>query len=340
MRHARVRGTGRYLPTREVTNLDLAHDFGIDTTDAWVRKRTGIAARRFADPGEGTATLATRAAEEALADAGMKAAELDLIIAATLSPDRAFPGVGVDVQANLGLPEAGRFVPCLDVRNQCSGFLYALSCGVAHIRGGLANRVLVVGAEVHSAALDLTTRGRQVSTLFGDGAGAVVLEASPSPGVLDVQLYADGRHAEDLCQQVWDMRRRPYISLDDEGFGRVPPDHLYAHMNGPAVFRAAVEHMGQATRAMLDAHGMTVGDVDRFLFHQANLRINRMVQQQLGIPDAKALHHIDRYGNTTAATIPILMAEGVREGQIVPGMHVLCSAFGAGFTWGAALMRW
>jgi 3-oxoacyl-[acyl-carrier-protein] synthase-3 len=341
LRQARIIGTGGYVPPRVVTNDDLARRYGIETDDAWIRSRTGIEERRYADEGVGTADLGAEAARRALEAAGLSARDVDLIVFCTLSPDRAFPGSGVFLQAKLGIPAddgGGRFTPCLDVRDQCSGFLYGLSHAVAAIRSEMAERVLVVGAEVHSAGLDLTTRGRAVASLFGDGAGAVVVAASDEPGIVQVRLGADGRYAEALSQSVWDMTRRPFVRVDAEGQGVIPPDELWARMDGPLVFRHAVERMVASLQDVCAREGLAVDDLDLVLMHQANLRIVRSVQHLLDIPDEKVINNIQRYGNTTAATLPLLLDEAVRTGRFGPGKRAALVAFGSGFTWGAALL--
>jgi 3-oxoacyl-[acyl-carrier-protein] synthase-3 len=341
VRNAYISGTGGYVPPTVLTNDALAARYGIDTSDAWIRKRTGVVERRFAEAGVGTADLGLLAAREALKDAGLEAAQLDLIVFCTLSPDRAFPGSGVYLQALLGLPEQGRFVPALDVRNQCSGFLYGLSHAVAMVRAGMAEHVLVVGAEVHSAALDLSTRGRTVASLFGDGAGAVVVSATEgSAGVRRVVLGADGRSADELSQPMWDMRRRPFVRVDAQGRGLIPAEELWAHMNGQLVFRHAVERMSEVLQQACALEGLEVGQLDLVFFHQANARINQLVQAHLEIPAERAPSNIERYGNTTAATIPLLLAETARDGRLQRGMTVAMVAFGSGFTWGAAIVDW
>jgi 3-oxoacyl-[acyl-carrier-protein] synthase-3 len=338
MRRAAVLGTGGYVPEQVVRNDDLRDVYGIDTTDAWIAQRTGIAERRFAPAGTATSDLALHAARAALEAANLAATDLDLLVFCTLSPDRCFPGSGVLLHAKLGLGDAGRFIPAIDIRNQCSGFVYGLSHAHAMIAAGMAERVLVVGAEVQSAALDLTTRGRAVASLFGDGAGAVVLGASTDRGVRAVRLGADGRFADALTQRVWDMAERPYIPVGPDGDGRVAPDLLYPQMNGPLVFKHAVHRMTDAVRELLDAERLTVEDVDLFLFHQANARITAMVEEGCGIPPERTLHQIARYGNTTAATLPLLLDEAVRTGRVGPGSRVMLVAFGSGFSWGAALV--
>ena len=343
MVQAHISGTGFHVPPRIVTNDDLIHIYGVETTHEWIVQRTGIEARRFAEPGVGTSDMAVLAARDALTAAALEPHDLDLIIVATLSPEHAFPGSGVYVQEKLGLCEGenAKFVPALDVRNQCSGFLYALSTAVAHVKAGMARHVLVCGAETHSAALDLSSAGRTVSSLFGDGAGAVIVSATEEDrGVRGVYLGADGRHAEVLCQKIWDIRKRPFIPTNPDRSGNVAPEMLWAQMDGKVVFRHAVGTMLGALMRACTHQQIGVEDIDLFLFHQANMRINQFIAQQLGVGDEKIPHNIQRYGNTTAATIPILLAECVREGRLRPGMKVAMAAFGSGFTWGAAIIDW
>lgn len=343
MVQAYISGTGFHVPPRVVTNHDLIHDYSIDTTNDWIVQRTGIEQRRFAEPGIGTSDMAVLAARDALAAAGLTPHDLDLIVVATLSPEHAFPGSGVYIQQKLGLCDGddAKFVPALDVRNQCSGFLYALSTGVAHVRAGMARHVLVVGAETHSAALDLSTEGRTVSSLFGDGAGAVIVSATDEDrGVRGVYLGADGRFAEVLCQKIWDIRQRPFIPKNPDRSGTVAAEMLWADMDGKLVFRHAVATMLGALMRACTAQRIDLDDIDMFLFHQANMRINQYIAQQLGVADEKIPHNIQRYGNTTAATIPILLAEQVQSGRLRPGMKVAMAAFGSGFTWGAAILDW
>ncbi len=343
MPNAYISGTGFFVPPRTVTNDDLVSGYGIDTTNEWIIKRTGIETRRFADEGICPADLAVPAATAAIERAGLSTSDIDMIVFATLSPRYAFPGDGVVLQNLLGLcGEGSRFVPALDVRNQCSGFLYGLSCAASMVQSGGVKHVLLVGAEVHSAGLDLTTRGRTVSALFGDGAGAVVVSATDEDrGVRCWFLGADGRYADHLCQRVWDMRKRPFIPVDEQGRGIVEPESMWAHMEGRLVFKNAVERMVQVLMQACWDQGITdLGDIDLFAFHQANLRINQLVAKMLDIPQDRLLHNIERYGNTTAATIPILLAEAELDGTLKPGMKVACVAFGSGFTWGAAIIDW
>jgi 3-oxoacyl-[acyl-carrier-protein] synthase III len=340
--NAFISGTGFYVPPRVVSNADLIA-MGVDTTNEWIVQRTGIEARRYADEGVGTSDLALPAARDAIERAGLTARDLDLIVLATLSPDMAFPGSGVLLQQKLGLcdgPDA-KFIGALDVRNQCSGFLYGLHVATAQVKSGSARHVLVVGAETHSAAIDISTRGRTVSSLFGDGAGAVVVSATDEDrGIRGTWLGADGRYAEMLCQKVWDIRKRPFIPLDANGVGQVDASHMYAQMDGRTVFKHAVEKMCMALMQACWATSTDPKEVDLFFFHQANMRINQYVAKQLSLPDEKVVHNIQRYGNTTAATIPILLAEAEREGRLKRGMRVAMVAFGSGFTWGSAMVDW
>ncbi len=343
MPNAFISGTGFYVPPHRVTNEDLKTKFGIDTTHEWILQRTGIEERRFADEGVGSADLAAEAAKKALAKAGLAPSDLDMIVFATLSPEHSFPGSGVFLQKKLGLCDGpnAKFVPALDVRNQCSGFLYSLATAASMVKSGACKHVLVVGAEVHSAALDLTTRGRAVASLFGDGAGAVVVSATEEDrGIRAWKLGADGRYADLLAQRIWDIRKRPFIPVDENGVGQVAPEMLWAQMDGKQVFKNAVERLMTVLMEACMAADVTGADIDLFCFHQANLRINQFVQQHLGIPDEKVVHNIQRYGNTTAATIPILLAEAEESGKLKRGMKVALCAFGSGFTWGAAIVDW
>ena len=343
MPNAYISGTGFYVPDDVVTNEELAARYGIDTTSEWIEKRTGIEARRFAPEGVGTADLAVPAVEMALERAGLSKTAIGMIIFATLSPDRCFPGSGVYLQTKLGLTDegVGHFVGCLDVRNQCSGFLYGLATATSMVESGSVDNIVVVGAEVHSAALDLSTQGRNVASLFGDGAGAVIVSATDEDrGVRSWHLGADGRHADALSQRIWDISKRPFIPVNGERIGQVAPDFMYAHMEGRLVFKHAVERMIGALMKEFQEQSLTLDDVDLFFFHQANLRINQYVATQLGLGEDKLFHNIERYGNTTAATIPIMLAEAQGQGRLERGMKIATVAFGSGFTWGAAIIDW
>lgn len=341
MPNAYISGTGAYVPPRVVTNDDLRTDYGIDTTHEWILQRTGIESRRFSEPGQCSADLAVPAAEQALARAGLQKTDLDMIVFATLSPKHAFPGDGVYLQEKLGLCELGRFIPALDVRNQCSGFLYALASASSMVQSGMVKHVLVVGAETHSAGLDLSTRGRQIASLFGDGAGAVIVSPTEEDrGIRGWYLGADGRFADKLSQKVWDMSKRPFLSIREDGKAEIESEHVWAQMDGKVVFKNAVERMIQVLMQACWDQKIDLNDIDLFCFHQANLRINQMVAQMLGVPEEKLVHNIQRYGNTTAATIPLLLAEAEETGKLVRGMKVACVAFGSGFTWASAIIDW
>jgi 3-oxoacyl-[acyl-carrier-protein] synthase-3 len=342
--NATISGTGFYVPPRVVTNDDLIREFGIETSDEWIHQRTGIRERRFADHGVGSADLALEATNMALADAGIEARDLDMIIFATLSPEHCFPGSGVYLQDKLGLcaGERIKYVPCLDIRNQCSGFLYGTQVATALIQSRQCKRVLLVGAETHSHALDLSTRGRTVASLFGDGAGAAIFSATEADkGVRGVWLGADGSNADVLAQHIWDIARFPFVELDEQGWGRIPPQQLFAQMDGKTVFKHAVTKIAGALMQALGETNTKIEDIDLFVLHQANMRINEYVANKLlKVPEHKVVHNIERYGNTTAATIPILLAEAVRDGTLKPGMRIALAAFGSGFTWGSAIIDW
>ena len=328
-----ILGAGHYVPSKVVTNDDLTK-FIPSTSDAWIQERTGIRERRFIEhDGIGASDLGVNAAKMALERAGLTANDIDAVIFATLSPDLNFPGSGVLLQHKLGMPQ----VPALDVRNQCSGFLYSMSVADAWIRAGVYERVLIVGAEVHSTGIDISDRGRDVAVLFGDGAGAVVMGKSPDPerGVLNVVLHSDGVGAHDLMVEAPASKFIPRITKEmiDEG-------RHYPKMNGKQVFRWATEKMPEAARASMEKAGVHVDDIDLFIPHQANMRINQFVAMKLNIPQEKIVHNIDRYGNTTAATIPIGISESIADGRLKPGMTVLFAGFGAGYTWGASVVRW
>lgn len=326
-----IRATGHYVPEQVVTNEVLAARVGSDAQ--WIESRTGIKARRFAAAEQSTSALGLYAAQRALARAGLEAQELDAIIFATLSPDVAFPGCGVFVQEALGIPG----VPALDVRNQCSGYLYALSVADAWIRAGVYHRVLIIGAEVHSAGLDFSEQGKAIAVLFGDGAGAVILEGAAvepdGPGVLAIKLGADGRGAKQLWCEAPGSSLRPHISAQAVADGR-----HYPQMNGRAVFRHAVQTLEREIGALLEAHSVDIPSI-YFVPHQANRRINEIVGQAFGISPERMIHSIVDYGNTTAASIPMALDLGIQEGHLPAGTLVLHAAFGSGFTWGCALVR-
>ena len=323
-------GMGHYVPPRTVTNDDLA--VLMETTDEWITQRTGIKERHWIEGDVGASELAEHASREALAEAGLTAADIDLILFATLSPDLNFPGSGCLLQARLGILG----VPAMDIRNQCTGFLYGLKTADAYIRSGMAKNVLLVGSEVHSTGLDISTRGRDVAVLFGDGAGAAVIGASTDDSrVIDTALHADGRFAEILMVEVPASRLNPRLTVEMMEAGR-----HYPKMDGRSVFKHACERLPEVIHSILKRNGYTLADVDVMVPHQANLRINEMVARQLGFPAEKVVHNIQRYGNTTAASIPIALHEAVQQGRVQKGQLVLLAGFGAGLTWGASLVRW
>lgn len=343
MLNAYISGTGMYVPPHVVTNDDLRTKYGIETTHEWIVQRTGIESRRFAAEGMGSSEMGSYAAKQALEDAKLAARDLDMILFASLSPDMCFPGSGPILQKRLGLLDGDdpKFVPTMDIRNQCSGFIYGLATAASMVRAGAAKHVLVVGAETHSAALDLSNRGRTVCAIFGDGAGAAVVSATEeNRGVRKWYLGADGRFVDALKQPIWDITKRPYIKVNEHGNGEIPPEMLWPQMDGKAVFKNAVERMcASLMEACFDLE-LTTDQIDLFCFHQANMRINQYVAEQLGIPQDKLVHNIQKYGNTTAATLPLLLAEAAREGRLKRGMKVALVAFGAGFTWGSMIIDW
>ena len=330
MRSAIV-GTGYRVPDRVVTNDELTRY--METSDAWIQERTGIRERRWVEPGTTGAAMAADASRMALDEAGLEPREVDAIVLATLSPDHCFPGTGVFLQRELGLGT----IPALDLRAQCSGFLYGLSVADAWIRAGQYRTILLVGVEIQSPGLDLSTRGRDMAVLFGDGAGAAVLQATEDPdrGILSTHLHAQGDHAEILWCDASASVRHPRITAEDLEAGR-----HYPRMEGREVFKHAVQRMPEVVEEALSAHGLTSEAIDLLIPHQANLRISQMVQRRLGLEDHQVFNNIQRYGNTTAATIPIALAEAVREGRLHRGDLLCFCAFGSGLTWGSALVRW
>ena len=330
-----ILGMGHYLPEKVVTNDELSSV--METSNEWIQQRTGISTRRYVDfenEPMGASDLAVRAAAEALEDANVSKDDIDLIVYATLSPDKFFPGDGVAVQAKLDIP-AG--VPAMDIRNQCSGFIYGLSVADAFIRCGTYKRVLLIGSEVHSTGLDFSTRGRDVSVIFGDGAAAAVLgpnEKNDGAGVLSVHLHADGRYADELKCEYPSSQVMPRITAENIADG----DH-YPSMNGRSVFKHAVVRMPEVIVEALDHNNLNPTDLDLLVPHQANLRISEMVARRLELPADKVVNNIQKYGNTTAASIPLALYEARKAGRVKPGDLVCLSAFGAGFTWGAALIR-
>ncbi len=331
MKKSRILGVGRYLPEKIVTNFDL--EKMMDTTDEWIRQRTGIEQRRFAAEGEGAALMGARAGEEAIKNAGLKKEDIDFIIFATLSPDYNFPGSGVFVQDLLGIEPIG----ALDVRNQCTGFIYSLSIADQFIKTGMYKHILVIGSEVHSTGNEFTTRGRDVAVLFGDGAGAVVVGESEDEkrGILSTHLHSEGKYAKELWVEAPASILHPRLTQEMLDQGR-----HYPKMNGKNVYKHAVTRMPEVIMEALNANGYKISDIDLLVPHQANMRINEYVAGTLGIAPEKVVHNIQKYGNTTAATIPLCFYDAIEDGRLKPGTLVCVAAFGAGFTWASSLLRW
>lgn len=335
MYHSKIAGLGYYVPENIVTNDDLSKC--IDTNDAWIQERTGILERRHVIRGEDTTTsMGVKAAKIAIERSGVAKEEIDFVIFATLSPDYYFPGPGVLVQRDLGL----RTVGALDVRNQCSGFVYALSIADQYIKTGMYQHVLVIGSELHSTGLDMTTRGRGVSVIFGDGAGAAVLsrEEDLNKGILSTHLHSEGQHAEELALIAPGMGKRwvTDIIADND-----PNDESYfPYMNGQFVFKNAVVRFSEVINEGLEANDLKVSDIDLLVPHQANLRISQFIQQKFKLSDDQVYNNIMNYGNTTAASIPIALTEAWEKGKIKSGDVVVLAAFGSGFTWGSVIIRW
>lgn len=336
MLRSRISGVGAYVPPKVMTNHDL--EALLNTSDEWIQQRTGIVQRHWVDSKTSTSDLALEASKAAIEDAGVKKEDIDLIVFATLSPDHDFPGSGCFLQAKLGLPG----VPAIDIRQQCTGFIYGLSIADNFIKSGQYKTVLLVGAEIHSKGLNKTPEGRDVSVLFGDGAGAVIVQdtqvsdTQKDSHVMINHLYADGASAEELWLPG------PGTGFDsNERISQEMMDELlhYPKMNGRQVFTHAVKKMAESLSGTLKSQSLTMDDVDLFLFHQANLRINDKVGEILGIDSKKVFNTIQHYGNTTAATIPLGMRDAIKAGKLKPGMLVATAAFGSGFTWASGLLR-
>lgn len=335
-----IEGVGHYVPEKIVTNDDLSHL--MDTSDEWIRERTGIETRRNAGVEMGTSDLGVLAAKQALERAGRDISEIDLILAATLSPDYYFPGIGVMIQNKLGAKD----VPAMDIRGQCSGFSWGIATADAFLRSGQYQRILVVGAELQSRVIEYSNRGRNVSVLFGDGAGALILSQEKEgpatidngrSGVIDSVMGSDGSGAELLAVT------RPGVSANNPDFlsAKEAEEKAYLpYMDGRQVFKHAVRRMMEACFTLLKRNGLTTEQVDLLIPHQANLRINEMLREKMGLPPEKVFNNIQRYGNTTAATLPLGMSEAEMEGKLKRGDLLLTVAFGSGFTWGANLIRW
>lgn len=330
-----ITGVGSFVPPDVYTNFDL--EKMMDTTDEWIQQRTGIVQRHWARPDDSTSGLALKASELAIKNAGLTKNDIDMIIFATLSPDHDFPGTGCFLQAKLELPE----IPVLDIRQQCTGFLYGLSIADKFIKSGSNKNILVVGAEIHSKGLDKTPNGRNVSVLFGDGAGAVVVSRKESTGnknesgIITTHLYADGAFAKEL----WIPAPGNDLGNERINLQMLQEGMHYPQMNGKTVFVHATKRMAECLMKACDESGIKIEDIDLFLFHQANLRINSKVAELLSIPEEKIFNTIQNYGNTTAATIPLGMDDAMKAGVLKKGMLVASAAFGSGFTWASAIWR-
>ena len=333
MRRAIITGTGREIPPQVVTNFDLEKT--MNTTDEWIQQRSGIRERHYADEGVGSSELAARASLKAIAAAGIDKNDIDFIVAATLSPDHYFPGIGVQVQAKLGLDKP---IGALDVRNQCSGFLYALSVADQYIRTGTYKKILLCAAEVQTHNLDYSDAGRDMAVLFGDGGAAIILEPNETDdgrGILSTHLYSDGRFVRELWMENPSSAKKPIFSR--EMFDR---NEFCARMDGKNVFKHASERMPEAVMAALAQNGLSVADIALLIPHQANDRISQMVAHKLRIPLEKVVRNIDRLGNTTAASIPIALDESIEAGRLRRGDLLVLTAFGSGFTWASSAIRW
>ena len=336
MYNSKIIGIGKYVPDNVVTNQDLSKF--MDTSDEWITERTGIKERRWVTPGsdDTTATMGVKAAKQAIERSGLDKDDIDFIIFATLSPDMYFPGPGVQVQHALDIKTVG----ALDVRNQCSGFIYALSVADNFIKTGMYKNILVIGSELHSHGLDKTTRGRGVSVIFGDGAGAVVVsrEEDTNKGILSTHLHSQGEHAEELVVKAPGMGTRwvtDIIADNDEN-----DESYFPYMNGQFVFKNAVVRFSEVIMEGLMKNNLQKENIDMLIPHQANLRIAQFIQKKFGLTDDQVFNNIMRYGNTTAASIPLALCEAWEEGKINEGDTVVLAAFGSGFTWGSAIIKW
>ncbi len=349
MLRSKIAGTGFYVPENIFSNEDLKKY--MDTSDEWIQERTGVKERRYANRlGETTTTMGVEAAKIAIERAGITAQDVDFIVFATLSPDYYFPGCGVLLQRALKMKEIG----ALDIRNQCSGFVYALSVADQFIKTGMYKNILVVGSEKHSFGLDFSTRGRNVSVIFGDGAGAVLLQPTEKEGqgILSTHLHSDGESAEILAMYNPGTHANHWMpqslaKFDNAEIGEMFMSHAmideaqnFPFMDGPSVFKKAVVKMPEAIEEALEVNGLTAADIDMLIPHQANLRIAQFIQHKLKLRDDQVHNNIQKYGNTTAASIPIALCEAWEEGKIKEGDLVCLAAFGSGFTWASALIRW
>lgn len=335
MYNSKITGLGYFVPDNTVTNDDLSKL--MDTSDEWIQERTGIKERRHVIKGEDTtASMGVKAAKIAIERAGIDKNDIDFIVFATLSPDYYFPGPGVLVQRDLGIDTVG----AIDIRNQCSGFVYAISLADQYIKSGMYKNILVIGSEVHSTGLDFTTRGRGVTVIFGDGAGAAILsrEEDSSKGILSSHLHSEGQHAEELSLIAPGMGKRWVLDIINEND---PEDVSYfPYMNGQFVFKNAVVRFSEVIKEGLAKNNLETTDINMLIPHQANLRISQFIQKKFGLSDDQVHNNIMKYGNTTAASIPIALTEAWEMGKINEGDLVVLAAFGSGFTWGSVIIRW
>ena len=332
---SKITGLGHYVPENVVTNDDLSKL--MDTNDAWIQERTGIKERRHIKKGDGNSTsiMGVKAATIALERANLVPNDVDMIVFATLSPDMYFPGGGVEVQEMMGM----RTVPALDVRNQCSGFIYALSVADQFVKTGMYKNILIIGSENHSGGLDFTTRGRNVSVIFGDGAGAAVLSRNEegANGILSTHLHSEGKHKNELALQGPSTAHWVPEIIAENPQENIP---YYPVMNGQFVFKHAIARFAEVIEEGLNANNLEVKDINILIPHQANLRISQFIQHKLKLTDEQVFNNIQKYGNTTAASIPIALTEAWEQGKIKDGDLVVLAAFGSGFTWGSVIIRW
>ena len=336
MYNSKIIGLGHYVPANIVTNDDLSKI--MDTTDEWIQERTGIKERRWVKPGDGqsTFTMGLEAAKKAISNAGINKEDLDLIVFATLSPDYYFPGPGVQIQEALEIDT----VAALDIRAQCSGFVYSISVADQFIKTGMYKNILVIGSELQSHGIDKSTRGRSISVIFGDGAGAAVLsrEEDISKGILSTHIHSEGKHALELATEAPGMGTRWVTDIikdnDAEDLSYRP------YMNGQFVFKHAVKRFSEVITEGLQKNNLEVSDIDMLIPHQANLRISQFIQKRFALSDDQVYNNIQKYGNTTAASIPIALSEAHEQGKIKEGDTVVLAAFGSGFTWGSVIIKW
>ena len=331
MIRSKISGVGYYVPENIVKNSDLEEM--MNTSDQWIKERTGIKERRWVNDNKLTTSLmGTYASEEAIRDAGIDKNDIDFIIFSTLSPDYYFPGSGVLLQRNLKIKEVG----ALDVRNQCSGFIYSLSIADQYIKSGMYKNILVVGSEIHSGGLDKSPRGRAVSVIFGDGAGAVVLSASKDEsGILSTHLHSEGKYLKELWVEAPSSKANPKLNQDIIDKGK-----HFLKMNGREVFKHAVKRFPEVIIEALDYNNLNIDDIDLLIPHQANIRISNMIQKKLGLEDNQVISNIHSYGNTTAASIPIALCESINNNKLSKGDTLVLAAFGSGFSWGSAILKW